>query len=62
MQCCESLDVSHSWVYQSVRYAAILKSGPEVPEFGTGVLPSPFIPKVGPCDTRLEKYSILVNF
>ena len=61
MQCCESLDVSRSWVHQSVRDAAILKRGPEVPAFGTGVLRSPFIPESSPYESRLDKYSTLVT-
>ena len=61
MQCCESLDVSRSWVHQSVRDEALLKGAPEVPTFGTGVLRSPFIPESSPYDGRLDKYSTLVT-
>ena len=61
MQCCESLDVSRSWVHQSVRDEALLKRAPEVPAFGTGVLRSPFIPESSPYDGRLHKYSTLVT-
>ena len=61
MQCCESLDVSRSWVHQIVHNATLLKRGPDIPAFGTGVLRTPFVPGSGPYDSRLEKYSTLVT-
>lgn len=42
MQCCESLDESHSWVHNTYRDTDFLVAGHSEPTIGAGVLRSPF--------------------
>ncbi|KIW69438.1 hypothetical protein PV04_05315 [Phialophora macrospora] len=62
MQCCESIDESHSWIHNSLRDTQFLVDGHLEPVVGAGVLRSPFTgtsKSIG--SDRLQMYIVLTN-